>query len=310
VARPLFACFDVDGNGTLDFRELFIGLALLTACSRDEQLAVVFTLIDSNGSGQISREEMLVFLDLVAPATATRREIGILAATIVHEADTSRNGLIGYHEFLAWPGKHTVLKWLEAYHERVLSRFDSSDMPSVSPHREGDYPWSAFSSADILRLFRAESWHGRLSVTDFERILFRLGSYFGDDRTTVQKLFECFDQDGNGSLDFREMFIGLVLLCSESREQRLRAMFTLMDANGSGRISREELESFLHFLWPPSADSMHDCRITLRTSRIMLEADQNRSGLITFDEYMAWPGKDLELKMMDARLISILSNFS
>jgi len=37
----------------------------------------------------------------------------------------------------------------------------------------------------------------------------------------------------------------------------------------------------------------------------LVEADQNQSGLITFDECMAWNGKELELKMMDAWLSAI-----
>ena len=63
-----------------------------------------------------------------------------------------------------------------------------------------------------------------------------------DGRALGRRLFEAFDQDGNRQLDFREMFIGMSLLLSGSREERLESAFMMMDSNGSGRVSRDEME--------------------------------------------------------------------
>jgi Ca2+-binding EF-hand superfamily protein len=234
-------------------------------------------------------------------------------ATLTHplasQADTNKSGLITFREFLRWPGRQAVLGWIDLYHERVVAAIlrGQEAPPIISQALVDAHPWSRLTSKDVLHLWRAEAWRGPLSLRDFERLVLRLGPHWVEDREEVVRLFQCFDQDGSGHLDARELFIGLTLLCAESREERLRAMFTLMDANGTGRISRDELETFIRFLWPPGADSMHECRITLRTSRIMLEADQDRSGFISFAEYMRWDGKELELKMMDARLAAIMS---
>ena len=46
-----------------------------------------------------------------------------MASRVMCEADTNHSGLITYSEFMRWPGKHAVLEWIDAYHERVLSVF-------------------------------------------------------------------------------------------------------------------------------------------------------------------------------------------
>jgi len=101
--------------------------------------------------------------------------------------------------------------------------------------------------------------------------------------------------------------LGLALLCNDARDERLRTMFAMLGEEG--KLSREQIECFVRFLWPPTSDSMHDTRVLLRTSRIMLEADQDRTGFVTHGSYCAWEGKELEFKMMDAKLVAILRRF-
>ena len=144
-------------------------------------------------------------------------------------------------------------------------------------------------------------------MRDFESLVLRLGGRWVEDQAVVRELFRCFDHASNGLLDPREAFLGLVLLCNDSREERLRALFAVLEEEG--KLSRGQIECLVRFLWPHDGDSMHDTRVLLRTSRIMLEADQERSGFVTHAGYTAWEGKELELKMMDARLVSILSRF-
>ena len=264
-------------------------------------------MIDVNGSGRISREEMLLFLKCIAPRSATRQQIGVLAMQIIHEADVNKSGLVTFREFMRWPGKQAVLNWIDAHHDCVImAAFEGLELP-VAPSTADNHPWARMNTKDILRVWRSETWNGQLTVSDFQRLCLRLGGHWVQDRELINDLFKAFDIDVTGLLDFRELFIGLCLLCSESREDRLRCMFSIIDSNGSGRISREELDTFVRFLWP-AGDAMADARITLRTSRIMLEADKDRTGFISFGEYLLWDGKQLELKMMDARLSQILTS--
>ena len=102
-------------------------------------------------------------------------------------------------------------------------RVSSPPRERASVHR---YPWESITAADLVRVFRSESWAGTLVVSEFQRVLDTLGL---DGRAIGRSLFEAFDQDGNGQLDFREMFIGMALLLSSSRDERLECAFSMMD---------------------------------------------------------------------------------
>ena len=311
VTTKLFESFDRDHSGMLDFREAFVGLSLLCSNSREERLECAFQMIDANDSGAVSREEILVFLKSVAPASATRHQLGLLALQIVHEADTNKTGLVHFREFLRWPGKHQVLEWIDAHHDRIVSAvFEEMEPPtSVSEALLDKYVWSRLTTKEVMRVWQSERWTGDIGLREFQSLVLRLGGAWVEDQSTVQELFSCFDRDLRGSVDVREIFMGLILLCSDSRDQRLTSMFSVVDDERSGKISRDQLESFVRFLWPSGGDAMHDVRIALRTSRIMLEADLDRTGFLSVDDYHRWEGKELELKQLDARLVSILSSF-
>ena len=141
-----------------------------------------------------------------------------------------------------------------------------------------------FKSQQLLRVFASESWDGQLDVNEFGRVLQKL---LGMDRASgsalAGQLFPCFDRDGNGLLDFREVFIGMAILCGGTREERLEAAFSIMDADGSGRVSRREVQQFLVSV-APWHTSAHE--IQMLTSKIMTEADTNFSGQITFGEVL------------------------
>ena len=128
-----------------------------------------------------------------------------------------------------------MLNWINAYHDRVIKRYSGREVERAAP--AAAYPWEGITTADLVRVFRSESWAGTLVLSEFQRVLTKLGL---DGRAIGRQLFEAFDQDGSGHLDFRECFIGLSLLLSSSQEERLECAFFMIDQNGTGRISREE----------------------------------------------------------------------
>ena len=52
----------------------------------------------------------------------------------------------------------------------------------------------------------------------------------------LSSVFDAFDRDGNGLVDFTELATGVTLLCGGDRAKRLRAAFALYDANGDGCV--------------------------------------------------------------------------
>jgi len=252
------------------------------------------------------------FLTAVAPAGTRNSKIDMLAATIMHEADTNDSGQITFLEFWRWQGKDAVVAWLDDYLARITDAYglrgrSASPVLRASASPTG-LPWAALTTRELLRVFASESWDGQLDVNEFGRVLQKL---LGMDRASASalagQLFPCFDRDGNGLLDFREVFIGMAILCGGTRQERLEAAFSIMDADGSGRVSRSELEQFF-FAVAPVHTSLH--AITAFANMVMLVADTNHSGFITFQEFMRWQGKDTVVAWLDDYLERITSKFS
>ena len=191
-------------------------------------------------------------------------------------------------QFWRWQGKDAVVAWLDDYLARITDAYglrgrSASPVLRASASPTG-LPWAALTTRELLRVFASESWAGQLDVNEFGRVLQKL---LGMDRASASalagQLFPCFDRDGNGLLDFREVFIGMAILCGGTRQERLEAAFSIMDADGSGRVSRREVQQFLVSV-APWHTSMNE--IQRLTSTIMREADTNDSGQITFLEVL------------------------
>lgn len=58
-------------------------------------------------------------------------------------------------------------------------------------------------------------------------------------------LFDLFDVDRNGVVDFQELLSGLSILCGGTRDDKVLAAFELFDLNGDGFISQPEMEQYL-----------------------------------------------------------------
>jgi Ca2+-binding EF-hand superfamily protein len=295
---------------------MFIGLDLLLSSTREQRMECAFEMMDGNQSGRVSQQEIEVFIRTIAPPTTDRRMISPLAARIMSEADVNRSGMVTFSEFMQWPGKSEVLAWLDQFHSRVLSRWDGGVVSAPVAVSEPDpwykrsmpapstrYPWEGITTSDLVRVFRSESWAGTLVPSEFAHVLDKLGL---DGRSVGPKLFSAFDTDNSGQLDFKEMFIGLALLLSSSREQQLNCAFDMMDGNQSGRVSREEFGVFLSWIAPTGLTRYEVLRVA---ADIFRAVDTNYSGLITFNEFISWQGKQQILDWLDGYRQRILSRF-
>ena len=220
--------------------------------------------------------------------------------------------MVDFLQFVRWPGKHSILAWLESYLQRVLLAFQpsvrnnrllvqdtpsprltSASVSSISPRSPrfspprvvstAGVPWAKLTTHDMMRVFAAETWDGQFNVNEFAHVLQKvLNLDRGVEATALaRRLFPALDRDNSGLLDFQEVFIGMAMLCSDSHEDKLRSVFEIMDADRSGRISRTELEQFLVHIAPWRTTS---AEIQIVRATIMFEADTNHSGFLTFSE--------------------------
>jgi Ca2+-binding EF-hand superfamily protein len=74
----------------------------------------------------------------------------------------------------------------------------------------------------------------------------------GADKNLAEKLFYVFDEDQSGTVDYKELIVGLEVLKDDSIEEKLKSIikfylvfFDLCDLDGSGKISEKEIFNVL-----------------------------------------------------------------
>ena len=122
IGPALFEAFDHTETGYLGLKEACVGLVLLLALSHEERLEGVFAMLDTAETGRLTVPELSQFLQWVAPKGTPDTDISATAAMIMEQADTDHSNEITHKEFMDWPGRDTVLDWLNAYRTQVVAR--------------------------------------------------------------------------------------------------------------------------------------------------------------------------------------------
>ena len=97
--EDIFKSIDLDGSGHIDYTEFLAATIEARGVIAEERLAEAFDRIDSDDSGQISKENLKEFMRNGFLGRSLSDEY---LAEIIDECDTiTRDGLISYDEFLA-----------------------------------------------------------------------------------------------------------------------------------------------------------------------------------------------------------------
>ena len=185
-AKQLFELWDSDGDGEvskLEFRRAFRAFGFK---ARDEDLDAIFRELDSTkGSGTISFQDVSRELFRSAPLPESRAERDILLAARV---------------------KRDVRRACAAEHQYVMDMAqpvaEFTRAEDVSAHLQHVLERNIFRLVD---LFRAWDWDqsGTVEKTEFRRAMRALGC--AAPKADIEQLFDQWDLDGNGSIDYHEL---------------------------------------------------------------------------------------------------------
>ena len=93
---------------------------------------------------------------------------------------------------------------------------------------------------------------------------------------SAETLFKYMDQDGNGKIDFNEFITAAVEQFSYFREEELLDTFKVIDLDGSGKLSKQEIKSVM------KKDKVSDETV----EKLVKEFDLNSDGEIDYNEFL------------------------
>ncbi|KAL8891106.1 MAG: hypothetical protein Q9215_001792 [Flavoplaca cf. flavocitrina] len=97
------------------------------------------------------------------------------------------------------------------------------------------------------------------------------------------RMIAIFDEDGGGDVDFQEFVSGLSAFSSKgNKEEKLHFAFKVYDIDRDGYISNGELFIVLKMM---VGSNLKDQQLQQIVDKTIMEADKDRDGKISFDEF-------------------------
>ncbi|CAI5740369.1 unnamed protein product [Peronospora farinosa] len=309
VIDRIFSAFDTEQKGIVGFNELMSGLSILCdASSRDETVLAAFKLYDTNGDGVISEKEMnhyfgSVFKLLYALDPTHQQKLvisannlaAVTASEIFEVADVDRDGKLTFDEFQRWYSNPE-----QTFFTDIVAPLDLNEVRQLTN----------LGSLDVVEVFGRFAEHadenGMLDRESFDKCFFEIIE-MAQPRTHIEKLratmivdrlYDVFDHDGNGQIDFSELASGLSVLCKGARDAKVKAAFRLYDFNADGFISMEEMKRYLTSIFKVLYEVQPKMQLetgvsaeklgAITAEQAFLEADSNKNGKLSYDEFLTW----------------------
>ncbi|EHH18328.1 hypothetical protein EGK_14902 [Macaca mulatta] len=149
--------------------------------------------------------------------------------------------------------------------------------------------------------FMTECPSGQLTLYEF-RQFFGLKNLSPSASQYVEQMFETFDFNKDGYIDFMEYVAALSLVLKGKVEQKLRWYFKLYDVDGNGCIDRDELLTIiqdvgLRILVAAAIRAINPCSDTAMTAEeftdtVFSKIDVNGDGELSLEEFIEGVQKD------------------
>ncbi|KAF1514144.1 Guanylyl cyclase-activating protein 1, partial [Eudyptes chrysocome] len=149
---------------------------------------------------------------------------------------------------------------------------------------------SATESHQWYKKFMSECPSGQLTLYEFKQF-FGLKNLSLAANKYVEEMFETFDFNKDGYIDFMEYVAALSLVLKGKVDQKLRWYFKLYDVDGNGCIDRGELLNIIKAI-----RAINQCNETMTaeefTDMVFDKIDINGDGELSLEEFMEGVQKD------------------
>lgn len=129
---------------------------------------------------------------------------------------------------------------------------------------------------------------GQLDKEEFQKI-YKQFFPFGDPSTFSEYVFNVFDEDKSGTVDFKEFITALSITSRGEVDEKLRWAFKLYDIDNDGEITYDEMHAIVSAIYKmvgsmvklPEDESTPEKRV----DKIFNLMDKDRNGTISWEEF-------------------------
>ncbi|EDO39905.1 predicted protein [Nematostella vectensis] len=262
VCEQIYGAIGGTGKG-VTFRDLLCGLVLLTRGTREEKIKFIFNVYSSDGT--YVTKDCIESLILACDGG----NIPQVVSDVFSEVDR-----LTFDEFSHWLLKHpdvtTLTRWLLIVSSGCsLQLTDNSETPTF-------YQTLAtvthLQELDIIELekkywfLKSASKSGKFDLETFTML-----ASPPIPSSACKGLFQAFDENNDGHIDFREMACGISACCRGSSSERQQFCFRVFDCDQDGFLSRDELELMSKILL-----------------QIRKENSPEKDGKVNLEEFQVW----------------------
>jgi Ca2+-binding EF-hand superfamily protein len=216
------------------------------------------------------------------------------------DADADHDGVLTWEEFRSW-------------YSSTGAGGDDSAPAAPAPQQTQSLAeiryltnLEAYPISDVLEWFAQASTDGYVSREAFSTVFNALIESADHDDVdfmkacaAVDSLYDVFDTNGDGVVDFTELATGLSVLCGGSRDDKARAAFDLYDYNGDGVISLEEMTRYLTSVFKVMYETQPGTQervggapaeelAYVTAQQAFADADADHDGVLTWEEFRSW----------------------
>ncbi|XP_073966209.1 Kv channel-interacting protein 4-like isoform X2 [Choristoneura fumiferana] len=161
---------------------------------------------------------------------------------------------------------------------------------------------SRFTAREIQLMYRGFKQECPSGVVDEEAFKHIFSQFFplGDASQYAQLVFNTVKDKQSGKINFEEFLEILSRVARGSEQEKLAWVFRLYDADGDGRVTRQEMIKVVQAIYelvgggalpPPHPAAAQD-----HVDRIFHLIDTNADGVVTPDELARWCARDPALR--------------